>query len=385
MGYFTDKAIEQNENLSELDKTICVDCVKDKYLAKLVLCNAISQRCSYCDKKFRTKKATTYNLIMYKIYETIFQYFADAQDLNVPVEKGEWVPKSHYIGDILFEFNPGWNDNFRIDLENSADPFLYLVKHSNKDWLEIPESVALMYSWDSFKNQILYKTRYLFLNEPNDEIYDRQIIPVGLMLNKLSELCVEFNLIKTIRKNSIFYRVRSHSENEIIKEFHQIGAAPKKKASAGRMNPAGIPYFYIANSLHTAQNEAITDEKHWSYGAFKLKKDIKVIDFSNLPKNPSIFDTVNYKNRQKIIFLYDLVNDMSRPIQSDDKEHIEYIPTQVVSEYFRYRFKPEVKGIKYKSVKKSNGFNIAFFESDNTNIKEFFELINIEKGQITTE
>ncbi|MBP8005282.1 MAG: RES domain-containing protein [Acinetobacter sp.] len=381
MGYFSDKAIEQNENprFYELDKTVCVDCVRDSYLAKLVLENAVSRKCSYCDKQFKSNKAATYPFIIEEIHQAVFNYYADAQDLNLPWDRG-WIIEATYIGDILPKFDPGWCCDLYTDLLNSFDPFLHLVKHSNNDWLEIPENEALKYSWDSFKNQILYKTRYLFLTEPNDELSDRQIIPVGLMLNALSELCVEFNLIKLIRKNSIFYRVRSHSENEVFNEFDQIGVAPKKIASAGRMNPAGIPYFYISNSLLTAKNEVITNEKHWSYGAFKLKKDVEVIDFSNLPNIPSIFDTDNYKNRQKIIFLYDLVDDMSKPIKSDDKEHIEYIPTQVVSEFFRYRFKQEIKGIKYNSVKNPKGINIAFFESDNDQIKDFFRLLSIKKN-----
>ncbi|WP_284088491.1 hypothetical protein [Acinetobacter pittii] len=58
MGYYSDRAIEQNEEagLSGLDKTICVECINDKYLAKLVLENAVSKRCSYCDKNLDQTK-----------------------------------------------------------------------------------------------------------------------------------------------------------------------------------------------------------------------------------------------------------------------------------------------------------------------------------------
>ncbi|MDC4413849.1 RES domain-containing protein [Acinetobacter baumannii] len=382
MGYFSDKAIEQNEdfNLSGLNKTICYECVKDKYLAKVILENSVSKKCSYCDKKFRSKKAATYNFIMNKIYQTIFNYYGNADNLNIPFDEGEWVVGSTSIEDVLFEINPGWDDNFSIDLANSADPWLYLVKHSKGDWLEIPESETLLYSWDSFKNQILYKTRYLFLNEPNDDFADNQIIPVSSMLNALEKLCIELNLIKTVKKNSFFYRVRSHSKEESFSEFDHMGVAPLRIATAGRMNPAGIPYFYIADSSLTAKLEVIKDQEHWSCAKFKLKKDIEVIDFSYLPEIPSIFEIEKYENRQKIIFLHDLVEDMSKPVGPDEKDHIDYIPTQVVSEFFRYRFKPIVKGIKYRSVKNPKGLNIAFFESENKKIKEFFELINIEKN-----
>ncbi|MDQ9820893.1 RES domain-containing protein [Acinetobacter bereziniae] len=382
MGHFSDKAIEQNEKKyhSELDKTICVDCIKDKYLSKLVLENSISNRCSYCEKKFKSNKATTFNFIMDEIYKTIFKYYGDAQDLNLPYENGSWIKDAIPIEDILFEINPGWCDSFFNNLAESSDPFLHLIKHSNNDWLEIPEHVALIYSWDSFKDQILYKTRYLFLNDTIDEFEDRQIIPASLMLNALADLCKEFKLIKKIKKNKLFYRVRSHAQDESFFEFNQMGVAPKKIASAGRMNPVGIPYFYIADSAQTAISEVIKDQNFWSCATFKLNKDIEVIDFSKLPEVPSIFDVNNFRNRQKLIFLHELVFDMSQPVGPDEKDHIEYIPTQVVSEYFRYIFKPEVKGIKYKSVKNQKGLNIAFFESDNEKIKEFFELLSIERN-----
>lgn len=382
MGYFSDKATERNENvnLSGLDKTVCYECIKDKYLAKVILEYSVSKKCSYCDKKFRSNKAATYDLIMNKIYQTIFMFYGNAQDLNLSVVEGQWAIKATAIEDILEDFNPGWSDSFNTDLAESLNSDLYLVKHSNGDWLGIPESKVLMYSWDSFKNQILYKTRYLFLNEPIDEMGDKEIIPASLMLNSLAELCIEFNLIKRVKRNSIFYRVRSHSKGESFSEFDQVGVAPPRIATAGRMNPAGIPYFYIADSPLTAKLEVIKDQEHWSCARFKLGKDIKVIDFSSLPEIPSIFDIEKYRNRQKIIFLHDLVKDLSKPVGSEDKDHIDYIPTQVVSEFFRYRFKPEVKGIKYRSVKNPKGLNIAFFESENKKIKEFFELLNIEKN-----
>ena len=382
MGYFSDKAIEQNEmsNLSELDKTICVECVKDPFLENIVLNNAISNRCSYCDKRYRSPKAASYNIVMHTIYDGIYKYYGDAFSVNLPYSEGEWLFEANYIGDILIKFNPGWCEEFSCDIENSADPFQHLVPHANNNWLEIPENEVLMFSWDSFKDQVLYKTRYLFLNEPIDEINDEQIIPVSQMLNALEDLCIEFNLIKKIRKNSLFYRVRSQLKDELFSEFNHMGVAPQKIASAGRMNPGGIPYFYIADSALTAKLEVIKDQEYWSYATFKLKKDIEVIDFSNLPKIPSIFDVRKFNSRQKLIFLYDLVADMSKPVGPNEKDRIEYIPTQVVSEFFRYRFKPKVKGIRYKSVKNVEGINIAFFESENEKIKDFFELLKIERN-----
>lgn len=37
-------------------------------------------------------------------------------------------------------------------------------------------------------------------------------------------------------------------------------------------------------------------------------------------------------------FLWQFVNEISKPVAHDGSEHIEYVPTQVVSEYFAQAF-----------------------------------------------
>ena len=37
-------------------------------------------------------------------------------------------------------------------------------------------------------------------------------------------------------------------------------------------------------------------------------------------------------------FLHDFSKEVSRPIERDDRIHIEYLPTQAFTEYIRYRF-----------------------------------------------
>ncbi|MEJ5034879.1 HEPN-associated N-terminal domain-containing protein [Acinetobacter sp. MYb177] len=381
MGRFSDLAIQQNEGpqLTFLEKTICEKCVKDIFLAKIVRQNVISVHCSYCDRKYRTNKAAPYDIIMQHVYDAVLKYYGDAQDINLPYTEGEWLLGSTLIEDVLSDFDPGWPDEFTCDLASSADPFWHLVEHVNSNWLQISEHDALLYSWDTFKKQILYKTRYLFLSEPTDELEDRQIIPVRFMLDALANECKGLKLIKKIPKDSEFYRIRSHGEEDEFTEFSEVGVAPKRNASSGRMNPAGIPYFYIASTSDTAKAETISDQRCWTLATFKLKEDISVIDFSKLSKIPSKFETRKYKLRQKLLFIHSFVKDISTPVEKDGMEHIDYIPTQVVSEFFRYRFSPKVKGIKYKSIKDPKGINIAVFESDNADLQVIFDLVSTEK------
>src|SRR5262249_23506696 len=50
---------------------------------------------------------------------------------------------------------------------------------------------------------------------------------------------------------------------------------------------------------------------------------------------------------------------LAKPIKKDDREHIEYVPTQVVTEFLRHEFRTEgghrVKGIIYQSARNGKG------------------------------
>ncbi|WP_208596456.1 RES domain-containing protein [Vreelandella zhanjiangensis] len=287
--------------------------------------------------------------------------------------------------EIIGEFDPGWCDELCEDLIESSDASLYLVAHVKSDWSVDNPSSALSYGWSAFKDQVLHKTRYLFLSEPEDEYSSGRpdYIPVSSMLDALGSLCNTENLVATIPAGTEFYRVRVNQNGEEFTEFSDIGVPPKGKANAGRMNPAGISYFYVACDQDTAEKEVITDATEWSIATFKLIKDIQVIDFVDLPKAPSVFEPEKYDAKQNLSFLRSFVNELTLPVSKDGREHVEYVPTQIVSEYFRFRFKTEgdqpVLGLRYCSVRNPDGINIAVFDSDNASLQMFFELFSIEK------
>jgi hypothetical protein len=113
----------------------------------------------------------------------------------------------------------------------------------------------------------------------------------------------------------------------------------------------------------TAFSEVSEGEfRFYSVAEFELLEDILVVDLTRVPQLPSIFED---KPRESIIFLRDFKNDVSRPITPDPKVHVEYTPTQVVSEYLRHRFRTgsgkTVSGMFYGSSKVEGGTNIALF------------------------
>jgi len=377
--------LSDTQNFSEYDTFVCENCVEDKALAKLVQQNLLSKKCDYCEEESEENIAAPFNIIMERIYASISTKYADAQDIDLPWVDGGWILDETDTYEVVGDFDPGWGGKFLDDIINSLDPWTYWVRHSNGDWTELNPSRALSYGWSNFKRQVLTKTRYLFLSEPDDEINSMRPdhIPISYMLDALGSIFNNLNLITTERVNGLFYRVRVANDDDVFDSFDHIGVPPEGIATAGRMNPAGISYFYIAKDPQTAVNEVVYKQRNYFIGTFKNKKELKLINFVNLPKFPSLFEPSKYEKRHSIKFLYMLRDDLTKPIEKDGREHIDYIPTQIVSEYFRYRFLTidglNVDGFMYPSTKNKGGVNIAIFDSCNESLKEKFELVTIQK------
>jgi hypothetical protein len=64
----------------------------------------------------------------------------------------------------------------------------------------------------------------------------------------------------------------------------------------------------------------------------------------------------------EIKFSIDFIADISKPVKNikDKTIHLEYIPTQVLTEYFRFLYEDKIDGIKYPS-SYNQGENIVLF------------------------
>ncbi len=73
-------------------------------------------------------------------------------------------------------------------------------------------------------------------------------------------------------------------------------------------------------------------------GQFKLVKPIKVIDLSILSaiEEPCYSDATDFDELYGLFhFLKDFSNEVSKPVRESDS-HLEYLPTQVLAEYFSH-------------------------------------------------
>ena len=141
-----------------------------------------------------------------------------------------------------------------------------------------------------------------------------------------------------------------------------------------RMSPAGIVMFYASDDSATALREVARNPKkdtgRYAIGTFRTLRDVAILDLSAIPRIPSIFepvqDSLEYHPRPPLIFLNYFAAELSMPVAGDEGAHVEYVPAQVVTEYFRTEFDHDgepLAGIRYRSARREGGSSLVLFAS----------------------
>lgn len=201
-------------------------------------------------------------------------------------------------------------------------------------------------------------------------------MPVVDILMEVGRMIKKYHLLKQLPKGTLLFRCRQHGHGRLT-DVAEFTAPPVEKAVvANRMSPVGIPMFYGAFKMEIAKLETVDeqdlDKNEYTVGMFRNQDSLNMVDFSRLPPYLSIFDSVGRKNSHPLKFLYNFVKDLSRPIRRDDHPHIEYIPTQVVTEYIRFMLKKNspCHGIVYPSAKKPGETACVLFMDQQQCLKE---------------
>ena len=117
------------------------------------------------------------------------------------------------------------------------------------------------------------------------------------------------------------------------------------------MNPPGIPVFYAAEDEETAIAETIEDGKDYTVGLFETRVPVRILDLASEVANQDYFE-MDSDELQGLRFLRRFSEAIAAPVARDDRNHVEYVPTQIVAEYFRTvypRRRERVDGIRWRS------------------------------------
>jgi hypothetical protein len=132
------------------------------------------------------------------------------------------------------------------------------------------------------------------------------------------------------------------------------------------MNPAGIPIFYGALDPDTPLHEALQSNGRVTMGVFSPLRPLLVLDLAGERRllHVGIFHNATRAKRGLANFMAAFIDDIARVSARDGREHIDYVPAQIVTEYFRRVFRIDdraLDGIIYPSTRNEAGRNIALF------------------------
>ncbi|MFI2211321.1 RES family NAD+ phosphorylase [Streptomyces sp. NPDC020141] len=141
-----------------------------------------------------------------------------------------------------------------------------------------------------------------------------------------------------------------------------IGSTPPSRATANRMSPAGVPMFYGSEDVATvvAEISAHDPRPYVAAAAFRTTRPVPVVDLSNVPDEPSVFDPGRESLIRPVAFIRAFSEDLSQPVVLDGRERTAYVPTQVLTEYFRRLSPLRVQGIVFRSAQ-NGGINYVLF------------------------
>lgn len=244
-------------------------------------------------------------------------------------------------------------------------------------WLAKPrvkEDDALVFSWERFEEVVKYQPRYPFLtlDEPDKYAEAFDVTPAK-MLTRIGELTATHELIRTLPVRTMVFRGRPCAPTETYASAADLGTTPRDKAMSNRMSPAGIAVFYGALDKETTVAEikpTLSEEKPAvSLGEFLTTSEMRLVDLASLPEIPSVFDEDNRDDRPTIRFLRQFARIVSQPAgetRAAGREIVDYIPTQVVTEYLWHVFGDQhaagrIDGILYQSAQHNEGVCCALF------------------------
>ena len=360
-------------------RCVCARCFEDDGVA--IAWMAMATRCDFCGTRYRSDKAAPITKVAAYVMGCLLQDYDNPENVLFIDHESEngWAVATYDRWDLVQDYLEG---------DSHAVEALIECVTTDTEWCEAdPGSFLpgrqLGASWESFSRYVKRRSRYMFLREDEaprgiiDEPDDRTV-PTTRMLDLLGQAVVAAGLLRTVRAGSRIYRARAVSDGE---PWHTgagaLGPPPESDTGppAGRMNPAGIPVLYGALTPDTALHEALDSDRRVVRSVFSPLRPLSVLDLSRTSDLPrvGIFDNVTRARRGLAVFLSAFIDDIARTTERDGREHIDYVPAQVVTEYFRRVFRTpdggRLDGIVYPSTRDPEGRNIALF-IDRDDIRE---------------
>lgn len=357
MGYWKNKQEEDwSRGYCDTDKVVCSAHFDDEVLVAAQSNGASLGTCDFCENESSVLVSDLTNVVEV-VARTLFEYWNDADNEGIPWDSREGGYQAHVVS-VAEAFDDLFVDEAADEVEvweGIASTFFSDASVCQRNYWELSGEDSLKFDWSEFTSTIKYRTRYVFLAAPAT-VGRGEVLSATQMLERLADLLEKYGCIRTMPAGERWFRARVHRSTESCSTGADLATVPDHLAkTSNRMSPAGIPMFYGAADQMTALSEVWTPgtrKRVASCGVFRTLCDMEVVDLTSLPQLPGIFATDLRDRRDELLFLRSFIDDLRQPITHDGREHTEYVPTQVVTEYFRRVLKPAngpIGGVLFRS------------------------------------
>lgn len=380
MGYHSDLMIKEAErgfsSRAVEGRHVCSDCFGDPHISKVVANKAVAHRCDYCGSSGKLLAASLVDVLDFMVPQIQLEYGSADQLLpRDPETKDRMFPEDEFDARSLLEEQigldlPGYgSDRLMEDLAAAL---------SGDDWcrlnpLGIPDSEAIGSSWDAFSLVVKHRRRFFFLQHKDPELEEHirwgaAAFDIPQLLERIGAFCCDHKLVHELKAGSNWFRVQAMEPGESAFGARRMGPPPYHRANLpNRMSPAGVPMFYGAAEVVTALAEVGHAPGRYAIGRFETMRDILVLDVREVPEIPSLFDPDKARDRAVAKFMRSFIADFRKEIDRKARPHVDYLPTQVVTEYFRTmvvgRQRQPVEGVLYASTKDDKDAVVLFAEN----------------------
>lgn len=328
----------------------CPDCFGDRHLRRDIIPSRSTQigRCLYCASE-------NVPLVPPAELAENFELLISAYELSA-------------AGKLLVEwFREDWGMFEHPSMDNSRAKDLLAEILNDGDIVRqtfLPVNYAgadPLSEWEQLREELMYQNRFFPVSDIDLEHLEENLFWLELDSDEIPTL---------------WYRARIQTADAPFPAA-EMGAPPKRYASYGRANPAGIPYLYLGSTEATAISEVRPPTAaRVSVAQFKTSNNLKLVDLRNPKRTVSPFDLEDASKigrmRTDLPFLIRLGDELTRPVLPEAAA-IDYTPSQYLCEFIK---RCGYNGVVYRS-SVGDGINLALFDPS------LAEVGNVEQYKVT--
>lgn len=318
---------------------VCVDCIREPHLKKLVEEEGENGNCTSCGSVTQSID-TSYNRF-FQLIKALIRFHYSEWDYNTHWGGDSYHSLFYGEDNILFYESRTRNED---SYEDMVSPIVGGPVYEDYDkgvsvfagYMEDGQPAGILRSIKSERSRVLIEISERLKSE-NYFIVEDQLKSVLLKYKGQMEKCLPLGME--------FYRARigiSEKKNTLTMGFEgevhykpyknsAISAPPPRIAGEGRINRSGVSFFYAATDKYTAVAEVRPHPgEQVSIGKFRLTKDVIVCDFSNSQimhffENDKLLDEFVHLNTLNIFF--------NKTVTPSGREH--YTITQLIADCLR--------------------------------------------------